>query len=374
MAPSQARLIFGPLSLRPRIALSNFGIDTNVFNDPAKPSRDLTATLVPGLDATLRIGRARLLSRTGLELLYFAKARSQRSAGLSQDLRFEAPLARVTPFVFGGRAKSHQRPNFEIDERVEQTTLSAGGGLTLRVGPRARATFGVARQQLAYGATATSSVAGQLSRRDTAINAGMEVDLTPLTTFVFQVESQQSRFTEQSLRDSDGLGLQAGFQFEPLALLSGTVLIGYRHVTSLRNVVADFNGLTANVNVGYLWRERVRLSAAVHRSLDFSVDTTQPFYVSTGGTLTLTQALFRRWDVQARLGREFLAYRERLDLLALVSAGRTDRVVLYGTGVGFRVTDDARVSFDMNYVRRLSPQADRTYDGFRFGGSLSYVY
>jgi hypothetical protein len=70
-----------------------------------------------------------------------------------------------------------------------------------------------------------------------------------------------------------------------------------------------------------------------------------------------------------------MAYRQRTDLGQVVAAaGRTDRVVTYGTGVGFRVTPDVRTSFDVNYVRRLSPEPARRYDGFRFGGSLAYVY
>ena len=57
------RFIFGPVGLTPRIALRNVGMDTNPFNLPGDTDQDFTATIQPGVDSSLRIGRARLSGR-----------------------------------------------------------------------------------------------------------------------------------------------------------------------------------------------------------------------------------------------------------------------------------------------------------------------
>ena len=95
-----------------------------------------------------------------------------------------------------------------------------------------------------------------------------------------------------------------------------------------------------------------------------------------GGDLTVTQAVGGRWDVVTRYGRTLLSYRTRLSGLSSEpeTEGRKDRHLLYGTGVGFRVTPKVRAGFDVNYVRRLSADDEHQYDGYRFGGSFNYAY
>ena len=43
-----------------------------------------------------------------------------------------------------------------------------------------------------------------------------------------------------------------------------------------------------------------------------------------------------------------------------------------GFGIGRRLGEDIRVSFDVNYVQRRTNVARSNYEGFRFGGSISY--
>ena len=39
----------GPIGLNPTLAITNFGIDDNVFNDASDPQRDFTMTVTPRL-------------------------------------------------------------------------------------------------------------------------------------------------------------------------------------------------------------------------------------------------------------------------------------------------------------------------------------
>src|SRR2546425_11480987 len=70
-SPSTGALRLGPLRLKPSVALTNLGIDTNVFNDTRDPKQDFTASVGPQLDTWLRLGPARLSSHSRAEFEYF---------------------------------------------------------------------------------------------------------------------------------------------------------------------------------------------------------------------------------------------------------------------------------------------------------------
>jgi hypothetical protein len=376
---SEARLRFGPLALQPRIGLTNVGVDTNVFNERTGRRRDFTATLLPGVDSWLRIGRSQLSGRTSLELIYFQRSRGQRSRAFSQEGRFELPMARLTPFVSGGRTATHQRPNAEIDARVRQDVRSAAVGARLRIGARTLVTVQSERAKTAYGSDASLDASGDIARalnRRTQIQSlALDVVLTPLTTFVVQTEVQRDRFVFSPIRDSDNTTMMAGFRFKPFALIAGSAFIGYRRLDARDARLQDYAGLVAAVDASYLWRESTRLTAKVDRSVDYSVDATAPYYVTTGGTLIVTQSLGGRWDAVGRFGRTVLSYRSLVDPgQGASTAGRSDRQFIRGAGVGYRIGADIRIGVDVDYERRLSPLAVRQYDRFRAGGTFTYAY
>ena len=49
-------VLIGPIELYPTLALTNFGVDSNVFNEPNQdgPKRDFTMTITPATDLRLR--------------------------------------------------------------------------------------------------------------------------------------------------------------------------------------------------------------------------------------------------------------------------------------------------------------------------------
>ena len=82
------------------------------------------------------------------------------------------------------------------------------------------------------------------------------------------------------------------------------------------------------------------------------------------------------WYTSARAGRNRLAYRDVIaaDTPSLAAVGRTDRVTTLGVGAGRVVGKDLRVGIDIDHVRRTSVVAVREYEGFKFGGTISYGY
>ena len=64
---------FGPLSLKSTIALTNIGIDTNVFNAASSddPQSDFTMTFTPVTDLWLRMGRTWISGRIDVDWVYY---------------------------------------------------------------------------------------------------------------------------------------------------------------------------------------------------------------------------------------------------------------------------------------------------------------
>jgi len=377
-APSAGgrRLVYGPLSFQPRISLTNLGIDTNVFNDPANPTRDFTISLLPAVDARLRIGRGMLTSITGLELIYFRKATTQRSTGFNESLRFDLPLARLTPYVGGERVESHQRPTPEIDARIRQTTRAVSAGASLRLGSRVRVQAGRSEREIRYDdVEAFAQIAESLNRRATRTDVSMDMDLTPLTTFVVRASTLRDRFIGSSLRDGDSRSLGAGFLLKPFALISGSAFVGVRHFSPVSSIVPKYTGLEADGALAYLWRDRTKFAVTFTRTLDYSIELDQPYFIAVGGSGSITQAIATRWDVVASASRDTLQYQPVLRTDASGPLiGRRDRTRSSSIGLGYHVTPEARMGFDIVYTRRLSALESRQYDGFRFGGSFSYAY
>jgi len=378
VSPSDARLQFGPLALQPHIGVSDVGIDTNVFNSDSHRRSDFTATIIPSLDSRLRVGRGLVTAKTSVEFVYFKDTPSQRSSGFSQDGRFDLPLARLTPFFFGGHQTTHQRPNAEIDERVKQATDNAGAGASVRLGARTTVTVQGERKRIEYGEPGldgSADIARALNRRSSVQGLSFFLELTPLTTFAVKAEFEQDRFEISPIRDSNNATIMGGFYFKPSALISGSAFAGYRQLTAISPLLRDYTGLEAAVDASYLWRERTRVTAKVDRSLEYSVDATAPYYVSTGGTVSVTQSLGGRWDGVGRLGRAGLAYQTLVDAVPIVPAeGRNDTQVTRSAGVGYHLGADMRIGFDVVYTSRLSAAEDRKYEGYRFGGSFTYAY
>jgi hypothetical protein len=372
VSPSEARIHVGPLALGPRLAIRNLGIDSNVHNASGAPERDVTATISPELRSWLRLGRVNLSATSSVDWNYFQRSGTERSFNGSQDGRAELSLGYVRPYASGSLARTRQRPNFEVDQRVERTLREAGGGLIVVAGPKLSLDLGVSSRTLAFDRTSIDGVAlaDSLNRdeRRTALKARLA--LTPLTTVTVDTEYRQDRFDVAVERDTNTAVVLAGLELKPLALVSGRARVGWRQFTPVGGAVQDFRGVVADVELSYLARDLTRITARVGRDIEYSFDRIAPYYLSTGMQVEVTQALGASWDVVGRVGRTTLAYQS----IAQADASRVDRVVLVGVGMGRKLGTNIRVGVDIDRAERESITASRRYDGMRVGGSVTYGF
>jgi hypothetical protein len=378
LGAAEGRFRFGPVAVTPTLNLTNIGMETNIFNDSAEPEEDFTATFVPAVDATMRAGRARLAGATSLGFVYFREHADQRSISRTHAARVEFDLARIRPFVGGTYSNVRNRPTPEIDVRVRQHAVTGSGGVALLFSAKTSLTFEGRETRLEYDNVTVedSNLRTELSNNTTLGSAMFRQVLTPLTTWVINVEGQRDRFLFSSLRDGDSIRAVSGFVFKPFALVSGSAFVGFRHYRALTEGVPDFRGLVAAVDVATILRA-TRITGRVDRDVSYSFEEGRPYYLLNTLGLSVTQKFTTRWDVVGRVSRQVLDYRTQVAVVppADPDAARRDLVISYGGGLGFHASPTLRLGFNGDYITRSSDaQAARNYDNVRWGGSVTYGF
>jgi hypothetical protein len=373
-----ARIRWGPFGVTPRLALTNIGIDTNVLNEAERPRRDFTATLTPGADTWLRVGPLELSLKSSADWTYFRRFSEQGSFGYSEAGRLLLMFDRIAPYISGEVVSTRQRPNFEIDARVRQRREMVGAGIGVRLGGRTWLDVDASQGTVNFGETAVGDrqFADALDRDTRTASAALRVELTPLTTVSVRGTTSQDRFDATVQRNSNSFSLVPIVELQPLALISGRAAVGWRYFDVLDPFVRDYTGIVAETQVSYVMRDMMRFEVTLERNVDYSIDSALPYAVVSHGEVSVSQVIGLDWYVTARTGRAWLQYRSFSGLAEdgtlLPQAGRQDRVTTYGVGIARRIGADLRLGFDVNRMGRVSGIDGRNYDGFRFGGSITY--
>jgi hypothetical protein len=369
-----APLRLGPLGLSPLVALTDFGVDSNVFNEFDDAKRDFTFTVSPGLDAWLRAGRSRLHVAARGDLVYFHQYSSERSLDGSVASRLDVRSARVNPWFTAAAASGRQRLGYEIDLRFRRITRDVAAGVEARLAARTRVGVSVRHSAYSHQPDAVflgSNLREALDRGTTGLGLEMRYALTPLTTWVVSGERARDRFEFTSERNADSSRLDTGFDLAPTALIAGRGRVGYRRFGGTSGALPVFSGLVASVAAGSTIQGRTRVEVTTERDVNYSWETYYPYFVLTGATLTVTPQLTPRWDVRGRTGVQRLAYRALVGVPDLLT-DRVDRFELLGAGIGYRIGRDVRLGMDLDRERRTSPVRRRAYEGYRTGLSVTY--
>jgi hypothetical protein len=207
-----------------------------------------------------------------------------------------------------------------------------------------------------------------LNSRTDSVDAGLQLLLTPLTTFSMTTSLQRDRFDAAPERDADTLRLLPALRFDPTSLIRGSVAVGYRRFRPLSADLPDYSGLLVQAGLGYTLMGRTKFDVDVSRDVQYSFEDLEPYYLSTGGRVTMTHQLAGPFDIQALAGRQTMAYRHR----QVQGDVRRDRVETYGGGAGYRLRATTRLGVTWEVNRRASVLDERRYVRRRLYASLTY--
>jgi hypothetical protein len=371
--PAQnARIRFGPFFLQPTVAITNAGVDTNVFNSNDQPERDYTITIVPAVLTGFLAGPVRLTVLDRTEYVWYQRFTSERSLNGTLNGRFEVRWNRFRPWVQAEASKTRARSGDEIDIRARRSAPLYAAGAEFGVASRTWITAEVRRMSTSYGAGEQFlgvDLARALNNTSDSAAVGLKLELTPLTTFTLLGRLERVRFDSATFRDSDNYILSGSFTFDPDALLAGQAMVGYRDLRAKSAAVTDFRGAIASINLVYDALPNTRFSVNVNRDIAYSFEDLYPYYVTTNIRVTATQRIAGPFEVVGRARRDWLDYSP----LAGLAPARTDRIDDYGAGIGFRF-GIPRLGFDVERIERRSPVTARQYQGTRYFGSLTYEF
>lgn len=371
-----ARFHFGVIRFTPYIVITDFGVDTNVYNEDnsANPKKDTTATLGPGVNYWFKLGRGRIAAKSDMTYTWFQQYGDQRSLNTRNAVKLSVPLNRLTPFVDGLFDRGRARVSYEIDSRSFSTTVGYGGGIDMRL--TGKSTIRLEAHHLGldfnlderFGGT---SLRDALNRSQDSGGLSLREAVTPLTTFVVKTEYEHDRFPYSPIKDSNGVRILPGFEFDPLALIGGKIFVGYRRFDALNSAVPNFQGLVADVEANYRLRA-TRLDVLFSRDITYSYLLNTPYYLLNDVGLRVTQKITHRWDIVGNVRRQWLGYRE-VTTPGSEPINRVDRSYLVGGGIGYQMGDNVRVGAHINYTGRTSNTVVTTgYNGLRGGLDFSY--
>ena len=303
----------GSIGLSPTLAITNFGIDDNVFDDAVDPKSDFTMTVTPRLQARLRSGKVLLSGAVATGLVYYKEFDDERSVDYATDGRVDIDLGWFQPYALASLLDTRERLNVELDVRAPRTQTVLAAGTRILLSPRTGLVFDLRQAGLEFSeGTSFDDVllSQELNSTTKTIEGGLEVYLTPLTTFAVTASHQTDRFDESPERNADTFRILPSIRMEAPAIIQGSLSVGYRRFSALDPETPDFSGVVVQGSLTHTFGEQTRVDLTLSRDVQYSFEPNEPYYLTTGFRVVLTQQLQESFDVRATAGRDRLDYRE----------------------------------------------------------------
>lgn len=367
----------GPFELRPRLSITNAGIDNNVFNERVDPKRDFTFMVAPELEVALHPGRLRVAYTSGSEFVYFRKYVDERSVNRNFGGRVDLDLTLVKPFVSFSTGETSARPNAEIDARARHRPRVFTAGTRLKVASRTEMVLTAREASDVFDDSARFRgvpLARTLDETDRSYDAALNVALTPITTAGLVVTRETQRFARSPVRDADSWKIAPTLTFSPLGLVTGSGSVGYRAFNGLDPSLPDYSGIVAAGAIGIQFVGRYKLDTSFTRDIRYSYEELVPYYLLSGVRSVLAAQAIGMLELRLLGGRESMDYRAAGGVPALpVSALGSDTLTSYGGGAGYRLGDRARIVVDVEFLHRASTRdLSREYSNHRIVASLTW--
>jgi hypothetical protein len=364
--------------MNPTIALTNLGVDTNVFNEPEdrSPKKDFTLTVTPKTDLWVRLGNTWVTATIREDIFWYQKYRSERSGNPSYTVGWKVPFNRLAFAATGRWLNTRDRPGFEIDARLQRRERNYTGSAEVRAW--SKSFIGVTgtwrKSDYEKGAVFLGrNVHDELNHTTRSVGLTLRHQLTPLTGLTFTATRGEDRFEFSTLRDSNSNAFTGGIRLDQNALIKGEATLGYRNFHPLSPGLPDYKGMVALSELSYSVFGITRFGMTAIRDVQYSYDVQQPYYLLTGLSGSVTQQILGPFDALGRAGVQRLEYRDRAGS-DIILANRTDRVRSYGAGLGYRFGTDTRMGFNLDHEHRDSDLATRRYEGLKYGISMTYGY
>lgn len=357
--PSSGVIKWGPVAVAPGITIREAGHDDNVFNEAVDQNEDWYINGTPDVSVFTRLPFVQLSGYAGSDMQFYKTYDSENNVGYSFSGRLDFLGSRLLPFIGGGRTSSRRRPNGEIDTRTDLLTDELSGGIGYLVSSQSQIFVAVIQSGVDYRDAFQSGVSLDLSltRTTTEYQAGLKTNLTPLLSMQLRGSYRKDEFTYSPERDGDARMATAVFTFDPSAVVSGSVTLGYQDYQAVDPLIRSYRGFVGSGSITYPVIDIGRLNFNYNRATEYSFEEADGYYVENTVGVSYTQRLIGQIDFQGLASHSSFDYGQRTG-----GSDRTDSLELYNGNLGYNLRNRTRVAMNYEYARRRSPEiAERNY-------------
>jgi hypothetical protein len=363
-----AKLKIGPVFFNPTFQIKDFGVDDNVYNDPARPTQDLTGTLAMESLAGLHIRALLVTVKQSNSYIWFRRERSERSIDGGLKAVAELRLGRIRPWATIERAKTHARGGYEIDARAGRDLPAYDFGSDIRFGWRLGASIGYRSQDVEYAEGETfdgTDLGAALNNTTDQLRGFARYELGTFTSLIAGAERSRERFVTNTLKNADALYYFGGLESSSDAPLGLNLRVGWKEQRHKDPSVPDFKGLVLRGGTTFTVGEFMRLSFDGMRDTGMSYDEVYPYFVEEGGGFNSYIRFAEHFDLKFDAKSSWLKYSKTV---TGAEAARTDRTVVAGAEFGYFLggISGTRVGIRYEYAERTSPIAQKNYVRSRF--------
>jgi hypothetical protein len=383
-------LSWGPFRVRPGIAISDLGYDSNVFaipdDSPLPRVGDYFIAVTPRIRGLVLFGHSAFLTfDERLEFYAYAHQREIDYFNNFFNARLTVPFRRFGIYGDIGYDRTRDRPYDAQSIRPLRKAYPLGAGFIVKFGWRTDAELGYVRSRFTADdpsdpcdpSVPSSCTINHLNdRTEEGVRLKARYLAFGRTRVLFEVARRSITFNDPAtaaFRNGDERRQLAGLDFGLGGTISGTFRVGHAKFDLAPPTAVDFNGPVADIALSYNFGSsgsRVLLTGA--RDVRYTVFDTTPIYVFTGANLKLIK-YFNRF-----IGMEVGAGRANLDFLGSVPT-RVDKDSNGSLGVLFRVSENdlgRRVEYAVRYTRWVLNSTldylDQNRGTIGFGVSFGY--
>jgi hypothetical protein len=376
------RYKLGPLHVTPRLRLTS-GIDTNVFQTLADPTRDAVVVLSPRVDGALPVGRRLRLTGLGyVDVNYFRRQDDERSVDFYGEGRGELYMGAVTFFGGGGGGQFTQRFSIDVDDRLERQEKRAYAGATWHLTRRLSLTGQGSNEILTFAPGVFrlgGSVKEAMDRNTLAATGQIRFALSPRTTLLVSGEAIEDRFFSQPSNlppERQSYRFLGGVEFGGRSIFTGRVLAGLRDFPgTLEQGSPAYRGPVVAADLSLPVGRFARLRLVGERDVLYASSLVE------AGTLRYRNAfVYNRYlgEVVVELPLQCLAFLqagfERSDYLLpypypndFSLNDRVDNRYTAGASLLRQFGDSVRMGGHVAWARRVSSLPVFSYEGLRYG-------
>jgi hypothetical protein len=372
----------GSFRLEPRLVLSDFGYDSNIYYQK-NAIEDYSFTFGPAVTAFAVVKKKIVFSASeSPRYVYFYETARERT--WNNYLQGNVSLLLNDFFIQGGvhRNNARERWNYEIDIRPRLRETGIEGSLLWQASLKTSFSVAVHRTRYDYENLEFESfpIADRLNRDEILVNGTGYYQWSSKVRAFADFEYGEYKFSAtDNPRDSISRGVYGGLSFSSLGKIRGQIRLGYKSFDTLKRDRPDFKGLVGNTNISLAFIRSLTFRLSYQRNLQFSVWYDNPYYIenSAGGGASL-YILRKKVRLDYDYTRASSVYptadATSLNAPSGVPLNRRDDIEIQGFGLFFRLKRDVGIGLQAGHYHRKVNVYDWNVNRDFIGLNLTYEF